>query len=113
MEKYYLAKYKVNYANEFAVSGMRLFTQKELDKFYCYQHIALYVEKEGRLGYDISEDGIYFGTNEAIRFKNISETISAIKVQEITEDEYNTLIKLGLSSFGTQALFNFFENFCE
>lgn len=113
MKKYYLAKYKINYADEFDVYGMRLYTQEELDLFKVYQQTILSLEKEEKLWFNLLKDGIYFGTNASLRFNSINDVISIIKIQEITEDEYNVLIKLELSSFGTQAIFDFFEDIYE
>lgn len=113
MKKYYLAKYKINYADEFDVYGMKLYTQEELDLFKVYQQKILSLEKEEKLWFNLLEDGIYFGTNEELRFNNIDEVISSIKIQEITEDEYDILTRLGLSSFGNQSIFNFFKDIYE
>lgn len=113
MKKFYLAKYKINYADEFDVCGMRLYTQEELDLLKVYQQTILSLEKEEKLWFNLQEDGIYFGTNEAFRFNSINEVISTIKMEEITKDEYDVLTKLELSSFGNQAIFDFFEDICE
>lgn len=109
MGKYYIAKYKVDYADEFYVYGMKAYTEEGLDALHEQQKKVLEMEEDGTLDFDLSEDGICFGTNEALTFYNVDEAISAIKVTEITEDEYNTLIRLGLGYFGEQALFDFFR----
>ena len=113
MGKYYVARYKVDYADEFDVSGMKAYTEEGLNVLHEQQKKVLKMEEDGTLYIDLYEEGIDFGTNEALLFNDVDEVISAIKITEITEDEYNTLVRLGFSSFGEEALFDFFKEVSE
>lgn len=107
MLKYFLVNYKVDYADEFYVSGMRIFTEDEYNTFVDNQRYAKEVERNGRFEGEIE---IYFGTNEYLLFESVDEIIRELKVREITEQEFNTLKNLDLSSFGGPAMFYFFDD---
>lgn len=111
MSKYFLVSYKEDYADEFYVSGMRVFTEAEYNTFVDNQRYAKELEEKGEFGtgeWDMIE--IYFGTNEYLIFRTVDDIIKALNVREITEQEYNTLKSLELDSFGEPAIFYFFED---
>ena len=115
MSKYLLVRYSVDYADEFYVDGMKIFTEDEYISFINNQRYAMDLERDGKLQRtgrwgDIE---IYFGSNEYLLFDNVSEIIKVFEVQEITEQEFNTLKNLGLDSFGDRAIFDFFEDIRE
>lgn len=95
-QKYYLAKYKIPRIMSFDVYGMKVYTERELDKFYEQQKECLRASKS--YGEDI---------------KKLNDVISSIEITEITRDEYNTLVKVGLGTFGEQSVFDFFTEVYE
>ena len=114
MSKYFLVNYEVDYADEFDVRGMKIFTEAEYNTFIDNQRYAKELEEKGRFGtgeWDMIE--IYFGTNEYFIFRTVDEIIKEFKVREITEQEFNTLKNLDLDSFGEPAMFYFFEDIRE
>ena len=111
MEKYFLVTYEADYADEFEVKGMKIFTKAEYITFKNNQRYARHLERIGEIETgDWEQIELYFGTNEWLSFDNVDEIIRALNVREITEQEYNTLKNLGLSSFGEDTIFNFFED---
>ena len=114
MSKYFLVRYSVDYADEFDVEGMKIFTEAEYNSFLDNQSYAKDLEEKGER--EVGEWGmieLYFGTNEFLSFDSVDEVIKALEVQEITEQEFNTLKSLGLDSFGESTIFSFFENIKE
>lgn len=111
MSKYFLVSYEEDYADEFDVSGMKIFTKAEYIAFKNNQRYARHLERNGEIATGAwHEIELCFGTNEWLSFGSVDEIIRALDVREITEQEYNTLKNLGLSSFGEQTVFGFFEN---
>lgn len=108
MGKYYLARYCTNYADEFDIKGFVAFTENEYKEFQTSQQKLKSLEEEGK--FDITDYEVGFGTNEYLTFDSVDEVINAIEVQPITEQEYNTLSNLNLTSFGELTLFDFFYN---
>jgi len=106
--KYYLARYSKNFADEFYVSGMKIFIESEYEILKQYQEKLKILEQEGK--FDIAKYGVPFGTNEDLTFKSVDEAINAIDVREIIKEEYEIFSKFDLLSFGNDALFDFFEN---
>ena len=96
VKKYYLAKYKIPRVMSFDVYGMKVYTEEELNTFYEQQKECLRASK----GY--VEDT-----------KKLRNVISSIEVTEITKDEYDTLVKIGLGTFGEQSVFDFFTEVYE
>lgn len=90
MDKYLLIKYNGDWADEFDVDLLWVTTEEEFEQWkkeLSTKDIDEYVE-------------IYFGTNEFISFSSYEEIIENIEVSEISEDFYNTFIKLIGNSFG-------------
>ena len=114
MSKYFLVSYKEDYADEFYVYGMKIFTKAEYISFLNNQRYAKDLERKGEIKTgEWDEIELYFGTNEWLSFETVDEIIRAFDIREITEQEFNTLKNLGLSSFGEQTIFNFFEDIRE
>lgn len=110
MSRFYLVSYNEDYCDEFYVSGMKVFTEEEYASFVDNQRYAKELEEKGEFGTDEWDRiEICFGTNEYLAFDNVIEVITAFKVREITEQEFNILKNLGLDSFGESAMFDFFE----
>ena len=111
MEKYFLVTYEEDYADEFYVYGMKIFTKAEYISFLNNQRYARHLERIGEIETgDWKQIELYFGTNEWLSFDSVDEIIRALNVREITEQEYKTLKNLGLDSFGEDTIFNFFES---
>lgn len=114
MSKFYLVRFTEDYADEFDVSGMKIFTEEEYVSFIDNQKYAKDLERKGEIVTgEFEEIELYFGTNEWLSFETVDEIIKALDVREITEQEFNTLKNLGLDSFGEQTIFNFFEDMRE
>ena len=114
MSKYFLVSYKEDYADEFYVYGMKIFTEEEYASFIDNQKYAKDLERKGEIVTgEFEEIELYFGTNEWLSFETVDEIIRTLDVREITEQEFNTLKNLGLDSFGEQTIFNFFEDIRE
>ena len=107
MSKYFLVSYKVDYAGEFDISGMKIFTEAEYISFVDDQRYAKELERNGKFKGEIEID---FGTNEYLSFNGVDEIIKRLEVREITEQEFNTLKSLNLGSFGEPTVFYFFDD---
>lgn len=88
-----LVKFQCDYADEFDVYGIRLFSRESWDN--CVEEVRKSFEDEP------GEKEVYFGTNEACTFSNFDEWFRAIEILELTDDEtamFKRLFPLG--SFG-------------
>lgn len=111
--KYYLITYCTDYADEFDVEGMKVFTEDEFKAFIEMQKHFAQMEKDNPPFKDAEwPDGyeLYFGTNEFLWYESIEEMIREFKINEITENQYNTLKELNLLRFGESRLFDAFED---
>lgn len=88
MSNLYLAKYDDNWADEFDVSGHCVIDEKTYEK----------LTKKLITNPSFT---MYIGTNEDIEYGEDGQSAEdAIDFQEITQDEYNVLKKLGLARQG-------------
>ena len=87
-QKYVLAIFNADYADEFDVSGFELVTEKYWTEF------------ETKCKSVTKKFDIYFGTNECLTFKNGQQLLSQINVTIITREEYITISRLIGDSFG-------------
>ena len=111
--KYYLITYCTDYADEFYVEGMKVFTEDEFNAFIEMQKYFAQKEKDNPPFKDEKwSDGfhLYFGTNEFLWYDSIGEMIREFKIHEITEGQYNMLKELNLLRFGETCLFDAFED---
>jgi hypothetical protein len=78
-------KFDSNYADEFDLSGFIVMTgiEWELHKQAAQKRFT----EEGAIEK-------YFGTNEALIFEGFDEYLRCFKVKEISEEEYQLLLKL-------------------
>ena len=89
--KYYLIRYKGNYADEFNVESFSVETEEEYNEFLSA------MKKVENNGEYIS---INVGTNESIEYDDIEEYTSDLTITEISESDYETFKKLDLLFFG-------------
>lgn len=90
-EKFYLAKYEDNWADEFNIYGFEIMDQRQYD----FLNVAIdnMIDKVGEFNY-------YFGTNEDIDYTSTAKIRRALTFQVISKEEFETLKKLGLGCFG-------------
>lgn len=83
MATYKLIKLETNWADEFDVSSFAVFPAEEAQEFL-----------DQIIQYDWSDnDTLYFGTNEYISFSCVEDLVDSLEVTDITEEEYNTIVK--------------------
>lgn len=85
--KYYLVKYEDDYADEFSVYGLALLTDEDKKFFNSITQEQLPITH-------------YIGTNEEIKYTNLSNLLDCYVWIEISELEYNLLDKLIGSNYG-------------
>lgn len=87
---HYVAKFCADYADEFNVYGIRLFTEESFDRF---------MDQVQQMSFDGRE--FYFGTNEFVEFSSSEEYLNAIDLEKVTEEEYELFKRVfGGSTFG-------------
>jgi hypothetical protein len=90
----YLAKIKIDYADEFDVQSFHIFTQ---DEWISYPFKIARIEEENREECDeLGEFGIFsthFGTNEFVEYDTLDNYIRAIAITQITDEEADFLEK--------------------
>jgi len=106
MSKFYLVRFTEDYADEFDVSGMKVYTEEEFKVFT--DGLKLIEKRE-----DDREIEIYFGTNEYLYFYTKYDFLGIFKAEEISEQEYKTLVRLGLKEFGHGSVFDYAEHYEE
>ena len=92
--KYYLLKYDDNYADEFDISGFRVYDEPGYDSFKERVKSAKYPQER------------YFGTNEFVEFDSAKDYLKRIDISEISEIEAKVLMKL--FSYGDYAQYGEF-----
>ncbi len=96
MSKYYLLKFDQDYADEFSVYGTKVVTEEKLEE-----------GKESAKKLFAGKRNIerYFGTNEAVEWYDYNDYMRSIKATEISQEQYDVLLKLGLDKFGWTSFF--------
>jgi hypothetical protein len=89
MQEYVLLKFQADYADEFDVYGLLTWTKEQWEEYKKELEELEYPQEH------------YFGTNESIEFVDADDYLSNITVTNITEEQYKTLIDLGLRHYGT------------
>lgn len=91
----YIAKFGMNYEDEFDVYGITLWTEPEYKEYQ-----RLYDKYK-----DVKCVSFWFGTNEGWEYdgETLQEFVSqaTYEITEITDDEYNVLMKTVGKDFGT------------
>ena len=119
--KYYLIKIKADYADEFDVYGIKVLSEKDfkiLHRTICECHNRECRRKEKILNKENSKDlpswddryVFFFGTNEELRFNSVDDIENTYKIEEISEEQYNTFKELHLLSYGETLLVDIFFN---
>lgn len=92
---YKLVKFKKDYADEFNVCGISLYTEEDLDKTLTYL----------KDNFDkLNDKEYYFGTNECLEFSNYDEITQSIVISDISEETYKELKNILSDDFGTFSL---------
>jgi hypothetical protein len=88
-----LVKYDSNWADEMAIDGFRVFTDKQWEKYQ--EDFKKHFKKDNSYTY-------YVGSNGDIEYGDFDEFMSDFKVSEITDEEAAVLEKLfdNLSTYG-------------
>ena len=94
--KYYLAKWRSNWADEMDVEGAVILNEKDKERFD--KEIEILKQLEKKFGY--KSLGVCIGTNEYIEYDNSSELLKEISFTEINENEVNILKKLKMNRIG-------------
>ena len=83
--KKYLARFVGNYADEFDLDGIQVWTEDEVDEFKAAAKRYFKVNDELE---------IYFGTNEAMTWYSAEDVINDVSFKEISNEEANMLTRL-------------------
>jgi len=105
--KCYLVIEEDNYADEFDISGFRLYeaeSEEELKKRILDDFFGNYIEDE-----EDEEDlqatefpiNVYFGTNECIEIEDEEEFFRGLRIEEISYFEYTAIQRTIGEDFGT------------
>lgn len=101
MEKHYLLQFDDNYADEFNVYGSVIIDEDQHKYFYSEVEQAVKTEDYSKLDEDYTSDVcVMLGTNEDIEYKDIADLMNQVTCTELTEEEYNVLMKFGFDDFG-------------
>lgn len=97
--KYYIVKENSNYADEFDIEGFKLCQATSIDQ--VKQDILEQYADEDGIDYPLE---LYFGSNESQSYNSEEELFNDLIIQEISEIEYNSIIKILGKSYGTRAI---------
>lgn len=101
MEKHYLLQFNDNYADEFDAYGSVIIDEDQHKYFYSEVEQAVSSEDYSNLDEDYTSD-VYvgLGSNEDIEYEDIADLMNQVKCTELTEEEYNVLMKFGFDDYG-------------
>lgn len=101
MEKHYLLQFDDNYADEFYAHGSVIIDENQYNYFYSVVEQAVNTEDYSTLNDDFTSDVcVSLGSNEYIEYENIADLMNNVKCTELTDDEYDILMKFGFDYFG-------------
>lgn len=92
--------YSDNYADEFDVEGYQAITKSQYDRIMMYMESYFITNRVYEW---------YFGSNEYICYQNYKDFFNAFSTTLISEDEYDTLMRLGLGGHGTSPIDNLLD----
>ena len=90
---YLYIRFCSNYADEFDVDDAEVYEMTDEQYNTFMEHIDVIKRKHRE------ETGYSVGTNEFIEFDTGAEYLDAFDIQEITENEYQVLIKFGFEGW--------------
>lgn len=101
MEKHYLLQFEDNYADEFDAYGSVIIDEDQYKYLYSVVKQAVTTEDYSTLDEDYTSD-VYvgLGSNEDIEYNDIADFMNQVTCTELTEDEYNVLMKFGFDDYG-------------
>ena len=101
MKKHYILKFDDNYADEFYAHGSVIIDENQYKYFYSVVEQAVNTKDYSKLHEDYTSDVcVGLGSNEYIEYDNIADLMDSVKCTELTEDEYDILMKFGFDNFG-------------
>ena len=101
MEKHYLLTFEDNYADEFDVYGSVIIDEDQYKDLYSVVAQAVNTEDYSKLDEDYTSDVfVSLGTNEDIEYGDIADLMNQVTCTELTEEEYNVLMKFKFHYFG-------------
>ena len=101
MGKHYLLQFRGDYADEFDAYGSVIIDEDQYKYLYSVVNQAAKTGDYSKLDEDYTSD-VYvgLGTNEDICYDTIADLMDQVKCTELTEDEYNVLMKFKFHRFG-------------
>ena len=101
MEKHYLLQFRDDYADEFDAYGSVIIDEDQYTSMYSVVENAVNTKDYSKLDEDYTSD-VYvgLGTNEDIQYDDIADLMSCVKCTELTDEEYNVLMKFRFHYFG-------------
>ena len=91
----YILKYESNYADEFDIDG--IFCINELQRIEFESAASKFIE-----------GSFCFGTNEEIEYESNKDLLATFTIEYITDEEYDVLYSLKLTSLGyAKSFYNF------
>ena len=101
MEKHYLLQFNDNYADEFDAYGSVIIDEDQHKYFYSEVEQAVSSEDYSNLDEDYTSD-VYvgLGSNEDIEYEDIADLMNQVTCTELSEEEYNVLMKFGFDDYG-------------
>ena len=101
MEKHYILQFADNYADEFDACGSVIIDEDQYKYLYSVVEQAVKTEDYSKLDKDYTSDvWVGLGSNEDIEYEDIADLMDQVKCTELTDDEYNVLMKFGFHQFG-------------
>lgn len=101
MEKYYFLQFEDNYADEFDAHGSVIIDEDQYKYLYEVVVQAVNTEDYSQLDEDYTSDVcVGLGSNEYIEYEDIKDLLNQVTCTELTDEEYNVLMKFDLDDFG-------------
>lgn len=101
MEKHYLLTFTDNWADEFDAYGSVIIDEDQYKYLYSVVEQAVKSEDYSQLDDDYTSD-VYvgLGSNEDIEYEDIADLMNQVECTELSEEEYNVLMKFGFDDYG-------------
>ena len=101
MEKHYLLQFRDDYADEFDAYGSVIIDEDQYNDMYSVVEQAVKTEDYSKLDEEYTTDvWVGLGTNEDICYDTIADLMDQVKCTELTNSEYEALMKFGFHRFG-------------
>ena len=101
MEKHYLLQFRDDYADEFDAYGSVIIDEDQYTDMYSVIEQAVKTGDYSKLNEEYTTDvWVGLGANEDIGYDTIEDFMDQVKCTELTDDEYETLMKFVFNRFG-------------